>query len=167
MSDQTLKIELRVAPQWSRVEPVREAVSLCVGVVYAADDLQHGISMTAAELMENAVKYGSPADNRVSLSLSEADGEVTIEVTNRIAEGSRGPDVLAERIAWIASFPSAAEAYVAAIAGVASEGGAASGLGLVRIAYEAGCRLSLQRDGDLLTVRAHYRVTSCGGSPAG
>jgi hypothetical protein len=159
VNDPALRIELRLAPEWSLIEPVREAVRAGVGIVHADAQLQDAISMTAAELMENAIKYGSAAGNRVRLSIDEAGGVITVEMENRVPEGELAGR-LAERIAWIASFPSAADAYAAAIRrrAEAESGTGESGLGLVRIAFEANCRLSIERTGPLLTVRARRRV---------
>lgn len=157
MSTCTLRIELRVAAQWSRIESVRTAVGLCVGLVYADENMCRSISMAAAELMENAIKYGRADENRVTLAVTDEDDEVVVEVTNHV-DGEAAHARVAARLAWIASFATPNDAYQAAILAMPSEDGpvTSSGLGLARIAHEGGCRLSMATRGDELTLRAHH-----------
>ncbi len=155
MSLHPLKLELLIPPQWARVDRVRQAVAICVGAVFADTDLEDSLAMTSAELLENAIKYGVVGDARVVFALFHDGEAVTIEVTN--SSSLEGAAALRERLDWLASFPSASDAYGAALAAVAergSVGGDASGLGLVRIAYEGGCNLSCTLVDGQLTMRA-------------
>lgn len=156
--NKVLKLDLRIPPQWARIERVRVAVSTCVSAVFADTDLEDALAMTCAELMENAIKYGHPGADRVNLTLFDHAEEVVVEVVNTPADDA-SVQLLRTRIDWISSFPSAQAAYLAALAAAsekpATEGG--SGLGLVRIAYEGGCRLSCELRDDLLVTRANHR----------
>jgi hypothetical protein len=151
-----LDLSISIPIEWTRVELVRKAVGFCVYAVYGRGDLRDSISMVSAELLENAMKY-APPDGMVHYALfhertpapearsapHESEGLV-VTVKSGAPKGSRHVDALRERIAWIERFPSPAEAYMAALAEVFEhkEGQGEGGLGLVRIAYEGGCKLS-------------------------
>ena len=68
--------------------------------------------------------------------------------------------MLQQRIAWIHTFASPGEAYMAALTTVyerAEAQGGEGGLGLVRIAYEGGCELDCLSPAEgMLTVLARY-----------
>ena len=154
----SLRLELRVPPDWSRIEDVRTAVDLCVRSVCADPDRREALSMTAVELTENAIKYGRADDNLVTVTLYDKNGDIVVEVSNPLAPEQDGEQV-ARRIAWIESFPSAADAYQAAMLQVGAEGrDGVSGLGLARIAYEGGCRLTSSMQNGVMTVRAHHSM---------
>lgn len=156
-----LKVEMTIPPEWGRIDFVRQAVGLCVAAVFANDDLRDALGMVCAELLENAIKYGKADHVGVRVTLLESGQEVTLAVTNAVEETSHHLDMLRQRIAWIANFEDPSEAYMAALAQVYERAGEQieGGLGLVRIAYEGGCRLDCEspRDG-LLTVLARYRI---------
>ncbi|MCC6645037.1 MAG: sensor histidine kinase [Polyangiaceae bacterium] len=155
--DKVLKLDLRIPPQWARIERVRVAVSTCVSAVFADTDLEDALAMTCAELIENAIKYGHPSADRVQLTLFDRPDHVVVEVVNTPASDA-SVAALRSRIEWIASFPTAQDAYFAAIAAVSEkpEGDTGSGLGLVRIAYEGGCKLSCELRDELLVTRADH-----------
>lgn len=155
--EKVLKLDLRIPPQWARIERVRVAVSTCVSAVFADTDLEDALAMTCAELMENAIKYGHPSADRVQLTLFDHADQVVVEVVNMPASDV-SVHALRKQMDWIASFPSAQAAYLASLAAVSEkpDGDTGSGLGLVRIAYEGGCRLSCEMRGDLLVTRADH-----------
>lgn len=136
-----LSLTLDVPADWSRIEPAREAVGQLVLALFGDDDLRDALAMVSAELLENAIKYSAPASS-VALSIEHAGGGVAIAVTNAVDEGAGHAAQLRERVAWVGSFATAAEAYAAALARVyAAEGRSGSGLGIARIAYEGACGL--------------------------
>jgi len=161
-----LNVELCIPPEWSRIDPVRQAMGLCVAAVFGSDDLRDALGMVCAELMENAIKYGKPDPRGVSICLREraAGGqrELTLSITNAVEQSSHHLEVLRQRISWIRGFASPAEAYMAALTTVyerAETQGGEGGLGLVRIAYEGGCQLDCESPSDgVLTVRARYLI---------
>lgn len=160
-----LDLSISIPIEWTHVELVRKAVGLCVYAVYGRGDLRDSISMVSAELLENAMKY-APPDGMVHFALfhermHEQEGLV-VTVTSAAPERSRHVDTLRERIAWIERFPSPADAYMAALAEVFEhkEGEGEGGLGLVRIAYEGGCKLSCDTsDPGVVEVRAVRLLT--------
>lgn len=152
----SLKLELSVAPEWHRIEAIRDAVGACVSIVCSDGDQREALAMTAVELTENAIKYGPAENNNVCIALFNQGGEIVVEVSNSM-DGAGGGDGLAKRLAWLRSFPSPAEAYAAALQEVGTNGDS-SGLGLARIAYEASCNLSVTTDEDRVTVRARHAI---------
>jgi hypothetical protein len=149
-----LLLELIVPHDWERIELVREAVGGCALAVFADAELRDALSMTAAELLENAIKYGAPTD--VTLSIRDEGGTLTVSVVNTIDAGSSHVSQLRERLDWLRSFADPAEAYTQALTKIYADGALEeSGLGIVRIAYEGGCQVEcdLSRPG-LVTVQA-------------
>jgi signal transduction histidine kinase len=170
--DNGLNVVLRIPPEWARIDPVRQAVGLCVVAVFASDDLKDALGMVCAELLENAIKYGKPDGRGVKIQLIERgdgpDKEVMLSVTNAIESTSHHIDSLRQRLAWIDAFSTASDAYMAALSQVyeRADEGAESGLGLVRIAYEGGCKIDCESPGEgLMTVRAHYSLSHQGAVP--
>lgn len=108
-----------------------------------ADD-SYAMAMTTSELLENAVKYGdwnrAPTE-RIGLVL-EVDGRAaTVEVESPAADDAGALRRLDDQVQWMRGFQSPFEAYVERLKQLSSqpyrEG--ESGLGLLRIAYEARC----------------------------
>lgn len=135
-------LELALPLDWDRIEPIRRSVALAVSAVFGADELGASLAMVSAELLENAVKYGT-REAPVRLTVHEEGGEVTIVVKNQVPPGSPHAAVLRERLAWLATFATTEEAYMAALER-AYDSASDGGLGIVRIAHEGHCRLALQ-----------------------
>jgi hypothetical protein len=141
-----------------------------VVAVFANDDLRDALGMVCAELLENAIKYGKPDPRGVQVRLVERRlgdrREVVLSVTNAVEEASHHLNALRQRIAWIKSFASASEAYMAALTQVYERSdaqGGESGLGLVRIAYEGNCSLDCEEPAEgLMAVRAQYVLDATG-----
>jgi hypothetical protein len=153
-----IQLELWIPPDWKRIELVRKAVGFCVWAAFGRGDLRDSVAMVSAELLENAVKYSVP-NSEVRIVISEEDGQVVVAVTNEVEEGSTKIDSLKKRLEWAHSFPSPAEAYMAALSEVFDQNEVApagdGGLGLVRIAYEGGCSIDCDSDTPgQVTVRA-------------
>lgn len=150
-----LLLLMSVLPDWAEVERVRTDVHARVEPLYGGD-VADAVSMAAAELTENGVKYGS---GDVIIALRETIGAIEVAVTNETA----GYAALAAKIDWISGCESPEEAYRQALEGVVLAGTVQSGgLGLVRIAYEGGCRLSVDEQEGRVTVRARLAATVAG-----
>jgi hypothetical protein len=144
MSVLGLRLDLSIPPEWSRIDPTREAVGLLVLAMFGDDDLREALAMVSEELLENAIKYCRP-ETTVSIAIRHADDHVVIAVTNAVDGDTLHVGLLQQRIDWIRKFASPAEAYAAAIARVYEQGQRAAGepgLGIVRIAYEGRCQLA-------------------------
>lgn len=155
-----LVMELRFPPQWARIDRVAHAIGECVAAVFEGLDVHDSLCISASELLENAIKYGTE-DSPVRIVMYDSPGELVLEVTNALGPGANAAE-LGERIAWISSFENAAEAYQAALLETANrpeEEQREGGLGLVRIAYEGASSLSLETPAEgFVTVRARMRV---------
>ncbi len=110
------------------------------------------MEMVAAELLENAVKYGQHDPGGIELLV---DGDVRfIEVVSGVRQEDLGP--LEARVKWLAEQGDPQQAWLRALSEVFERGD--FGLGLTRIASEGGCRVSLRLvSPGRLAVRA-YRV---------
>ncbi len=160
-ADMGLVLDMRFPPQWARIDRVSCAVGDCVAAVFAELDVREALRMTCSELLENAIKYGRDGAS-IRLSVFDGDDDIVIEVSNRV-DGRASIDAVQGRIAWIDEHKSAEQAYAAALLEVAQrpdEEQGDGGLGLVRIAYEGGCRLTADStEDDLLTIRASHPVS--------
>ncbi|HZF48506.1 MAG TPA: DUF6272 family protein [Polyangiaceae bacterium] len=156
-----LYLNLWIPPDWKRIELVRKAVGFCVWAAFGRGDLRDSVAMVSAELLENAVKYSAP-ESEVHIGISEQDDQVVVAVTNAVEEGSSNIASLQKRLEWARSFPTTAEAYMAALSEVFDQNELApageGGLGLVRIAYEGGCTIDFDARPGEVTVRAYRAI---------
>lgn len=139
-------IDLPGANDWDNVELLRGAVQSCISAMFGRREDSEAVSMVVGELLENAVKYGAWGDDArfFRLRVWNEDERVHVSVESP-ASPHDDSDVrrVIDTISWIASFPSAEEAYAAKLLEVAARprGQRMSQLGLVRIAYEGSCAL--------------------------
>lgn len=159
-----INVELCIPPEWARIDPVRQAIGLCIAAVFSNEDLRDALGMVCAELLENAIKYGKPAPHNVSIRLAEQTIEgkrqLTLSVTNSAEHASHHLAMLQQRLDWIDQFEDPSEAYFAALDLIYKQGGE-GGLGLVRIAYEGGCHLECESPAEgQLTMRARYFINA-------
>lgn len=162
----TALVALRVPQQWSCIDEVRAAISEAVTAKYGAEELAHALGMVSAELLENALKYGAPDPRGVLVELAERTlpqgRELQLSITHALDEQGAHLAQLQRTIAWINAFPSAADAYRAALSQVyerSDRGPIEGGLGLVRIVYEGGCTLECERlTGGTIRVLARCQI---------
>jgi len=157
-----LQLRLRLPFSWDCIESVRQAVSAVIAASLNDQLLAEQMAMVASELLENAVKHGEPGP--IELCVEETDGQLDIALGNAIDPDCASLEQLCARIDFIRLFPSAKEAYLAALSavyeqGLASSSSTQSTLGLARIAAEGECLLQcrISRPG-WLTVSALRRI---------
>jgi hypothetical protein len=158
MHDRLFQVELPLHPGWEAIEPLRASVLACVKAVFPHPALAPSIALATAELLENAVKFGrwdERKDATFSLRVDGHQDRVEIEVSSPISDRDENVERLEAELARIAVAPSAEQAYTKAVRSVAL--GKASCLGLARAAYEGGCELSAEVEGNVLHVRAVTR----------
>jgi anti-sigma regulatory factor (Ser/Thr protein kinase) len=169
MEERLLQVRLPIQPGWDAIEPLRGSVQACVKAVFPDPQLAERIALVAAELMENAIKYGAwgaPGDGSFCLQVSGAEGQVAIEVSNPSEPGDPNVARLREELQRIAASPSPEEAFLKSVRGVALK--RRESLGLARVAHEGGCDLTAEEAGGRLVVRAVTRsLTSPPPTPAG
>lgn len=153
-----LELRLRLPFSWDCIEPVRQAVAAAVTASLGDTRLAEQLAMVASELLENAVKHGVPGP--IEFDLHEEAGALAVTVKNAVAPDAACTDQLAERLEFLRQFPSAQDAYLAAMTavyeqGLASASSTQSTLGLARIAAEGECRLQWEQERPgRVTVRA-------------
>ena len=144
MSGPVLRLDLRLRGDWEGLEALREAVRAALGTQVTDPEFCLQLAMVAGELVENAIKHGSWASRPLrpddyTLSLEVTVSEVAITVRQPAA--GAGPRKLFDALARITKAESAEDAYAARMREV-SKSLAPGGLGLPRIAHEAGCLLT-------------------------
>lgn len=156
MSSFNFLIDLPVQSEWKNVDLLRTSVQNCFIAVFSDVDGCHAIAMVTGELVENAVKYGDWSSRRsFRLRVTGDPGRATVAVENPVRRDDPGVTELRRILDWIRGFPSAADAYRARLMEIAAQPAeGASKLGLVRVAYEGNCALSVQEDGGTLRVTA-------------
>ena len=141
---ETSVLELTLPPDWNAV---RSAWDPCRGVLVRSglgEDEAYSLAMVAQELLENAVKYGAGDADAIRLSLRVDEGDVTVEVRNRLGVDdansgrSTGRGAVGSGIARIPSRPTWSGSSPRP-PGPTTRAGAE--LGLARIAYEGRCAL--------------------------
>src|SRR5688500_3102996 len=139
-------LELTIAPDW------RSATShwdVCLGFLRdhgLDDDEAYALTMSATELLENAVKYGAwerEPGTGILLTVEVEGRAVSVEVHSPVTEDPELLRELDETIEWIRRSADPMGTYVTRLmsASGAGTGPSESGLGLARIAYEACCKL--------------------------
>ena len=127
---------LEFTPQWEILQSIRAAVQARMDK--ATQDERDAAIMVASELVENAIKYGEPAEPRKKshLALGVDSQRVTIEVSNGL---NREEDYLSIRskIDAIKRSPDPLQFYAEKIAELLGrKAGQSAGLGLYRIIAE-------------------------------
>jgi two-component sensor histidine kinase len=152
-------IDVPILNHWDNVELLRMSVQSCLTAVLRDVDGSETLAMVTGELVENAIKYGAwPKHDggAFRLRVEGENGHAIISVDNPVNQNDAGVARLFETLRWLEQFPSHAEAYRQKVLEVSKmpRGSATSGLGLVRIAYEADCVLAAEVENDMLRVSA-------------
>jgi hypothetical protein len=157
-------IDLPVRNEWQNIDLIRTSVQNCFTAVFSDLDECRALSMVTGELLENAMKYGhwsrAGAPQHFRLRVQNEGGKLQVIVENPIAPDDPSVERLLGTLRKIESFPSAEAAYRARMLEIASASDEleTSRLGLVRVAYEGGCRLSARIDGGTLTMIAEMSL---------
>jgi len=155
-SDFSFTIDMPVVRQWENIDGVRASLQTCVALLFQDVDQRHTLAMIAGELLENAVKYGDWGDGLEVCRFrvwGQIGGDCHIMVSNPIDSDARARPVF-EVIERLQDAASPAEAYQARLIEIAASSAPVTQLGLLRIAYEGGCRLAGDLTSDTLTVTA-------------
>ena len=157
------RLEKQLPPDWEAAK--REWAPLKAFFTECGLDANesYAMAMTASELMENAIKYGTwtRTGEQISLAIEVSERAVVVEVENPVIDDPASVRRLDERIQWMRGFQSPFQAYVERLKQVSSQAyqEGESGLGLCRIAYEARCLLDFYVTGSgRLAMSAVYQV---------
>ncbi|HZN95920.1 MAG TPA: ATP-binding protein [Myxococcales bacterium] len=157
------RFELKLVPDWDTVKASWDDCHRFLSEHGLDGDQAYALSMTAQELLENAVKYGgftNPAQ-RVELYISLDERDVIIEVKAPAHGDPARLKKLDDTIQWIRGYQSPFEAYVEKLKQVSAQPYAPgeSGLGLARVAYEGQCVLDFYVDEtDVLAMSAVHHL---------
>lgn len=161
-------------PDFSRVDVVREG--LAAGTLYPSivpphleqpspDEVREIVALVCGELLENAVKYadwtaGRGVELHIDRERGDAGEELVVRVGNPVRRDDPGLRELSTLVAWLEAQESPLAAYQQRVLAIASAapGATESRLGLLRIAYEAECALSVHVEGDWVVVEARLAI---------
>lgn len=140
------RFERALPPDWDTAKALWDDTKGFFAAHGLDADESYSLAMTASELLENAIKYGdwkrAPAES--ILLVAEVGGRVaSVEVQGPVADDPQALKRLDEQIQWMRGFQSPFEAYVARLKQLSGQSWreGESGLGLIRIVYEARCLL--------------------------
>ncbi len=153
--DFSFSIDVPVRTEWSNVSLLVTSVQNCFNAMFANIEGSQTIAMVTGELLENAIKYGSwtAPDDVFRLTVGGGDGFAQVVVENPVGDGAAE---LQKTLAWLRGFERPEEAYSARLLEIAQTPphSNVSKLGLVRIVYEAGCKLDATVFGGVVRVMA-------------
>lgn len=159
----SLCVQMTASLDWPAIEALREAILRIVAVALGKAE-GDALAMVSSELLENAVKYGVGEEHVVSLSIEQDADRVVVHVKNQVDGAAPHRARLREQLGWLRSFEDPGRAYLAALTRVFERQSADpddARLGLARIAFEGGCELSLEEEGeDHVAVRAVRAIRS-------
>lgn len=149
-----LGARVAISPRWWEfISTARRFLASYCCHLLGDHDFSYRVALAAHEMMENGVKYSASPDAPVVCTLRIEGGEVTVSVENEAA---------ADQVAILqAEFDrvtvgDALEVYTAKMA--ASLATDRSQLGLARIRFEGGARLSLTVDQGRVTIGAAFQT---------
>lgn len=143
-----IEIRLSLAPEWSKADAVAVLAKSAAAAAFAQPDLSEDVGIVAGELMENAIKYGDwscPACVTFSF-LSDSD-KLEIEVSCPCDTESNHYQRLSAALRALEK-ANARDSYLERLALLADNHDEHGGLGLLRLAHEANCRLSARLAAD-------------------
>lgn len=150
-----LLLDLLVHNEWRNIALLRTSVKSCYQAVFSDSGDRDTLAMVTSELLENAMKYGAwqaTDPNLIRLQVCSNDDKARVTVESPVIPDGKSVTSLMETLAWLQSFESPEQAYLARLNEIAEaadqgqESSESSRLGLVRIAYEGNCSLSAQFD---------------------
>jgi hypothetical protein len=158
MSDEaSLSLDLAVSPAWRHVDRIRTAILNAVSAILKDDERCHDVGMVASELVENAIKFGDwerAEKPRLHVAVRGDSRGLSVEVRSPVDPSAENLARLREIIQALERAPTPAQAFRERLLAIAGEGssGSQSRLGILRIASEAGGRVSAEVQGSELRV---------------
>lgn len=153
MSDNVV-VKYSINSAWGIVKEIREKVG---ALLKDRDrDLVNATMMTASELIENAIKYGTPVSSStdIDFELSISDARIIINISNGIVSAADYENVK-RHLDLIAQSGNPGELYTKRLIELMENPRpGVSQLGLYRIAYEGEFTLSYRFENNILTIIA-------------
>ncbi|MEW5739776.1 MAG: ATP-binding protein [Myxococcota bacterium] len=140
------RFERSLPPDWDTAKRLWAESKAFFSAHGLSADEAYSLAMTTSELLENAIKYGDwkRAPDEMITVVAEVGGRVaSVEVQGPVADDPGALKRLDEQIQWMRGFQSPFEAYVSRLKHLSGHDwrDGESGLGLIRIVYEARCLL--------------------------
>jgi hypothetical protein len=149
-----LGLEIAFSPRWwSFISSTRIFVESFCGHSIGEGTFSDRVALATHELLENAVKYSLSPDSAVRCVVALTDEKVRVQVQNT-ADPDHIPVLEAEMATTQDGDP--LEVYIQKMQRSVTQD--QSQLGLARIRYESGAKLSLHIEGQLVTIEALFIV---------
>jgi hypothetical protein len=150
-------INFIVPPAWQHIRAIRQHVAKTLRD--CTPDLRDAAVMTAAELLENSIKYGEEvqAAPHILFSMTSDGKHLKIEVANG-ARNTIGVRELQGRIDELSRPADKAALYLARVEELLAQPSDSSKLGLYRIAFEGQFELACRYEDEVVTVTATRRL---------
>lgn len=147
------RLQLSFQPMWPNVRKIRQEVTAVLGAYSQA--LRSAAVMTAAELVENAIKYGEsvPAAEAVSFFLETNPGQLRIRVVNG-STNVAGVAELARRVDELTRAADKQALYLTRLQELLADGEQTGKLGVYRIGFEGAFDLECDYTDSVVTVTA-------------
>lgn len=134
-------LSLKVKPVWDEIEIVRNEATIFLTELGLGQEKVQAMAMVVSELLENAIKYGvyHSADDEIAVTVKLDGNLITTEVSNPVDDQVLPHlKALDQMIQWIRGYQDPFEAYTQRLKEISKKAlnDEASGLGLVRVAYE-------------------------------
>ena len=159
IANRPMEIRASLEPTWSTVRQIRAQVG--EQLAHLSSELSLASQMVAAELLENAVKYGEavPRAPDISFLFSVVGKEVTIVVSNG-ATARESVRQLIDRIAQLREAPDPGALYLSRLQELMDDPTVRStGLGLYRIGYEGHFAMACEYQDEVVTVTATRSIS--------
>ncbi len=152
MSEKKIDQSFSIAPIWEKIRDVRKSIEQAMEEF--SQDISQATAMTAAELIENAVKHSSADNTGINFKLQSVGNQVVVTVIN-IVRTAEDLQVFEETVEKIAKSDNLMELYLERLMELGDDPGESkTRLGLYRIAYEGEFSISYKLEKDTLTVIA-------------
>lgn len=160
------ELRLSVKPDWAQMVEVNERAFEFLQSLNLPVEVVDTFLMVICELVENGIKYGDThytEQPNVDLFVTMSKQAITVHVRNRIGNGSTFHLRQLDRtLQWIRGFQDPFQAYIERVKEISREAAThgRSGLGIVRIAYEARAAIDfVVGEDDTLSVSAVAKIT--------
>ncbi len=157
--------------KWDDIRLLRLSISGSIQILFNNRDYENAVSMTTAELIENAMKYSQRINGETNIYFYMTAGraKVSIEASNYFDPKSCNIEKLKNTIDKLKSYDDPYKAYTDKLKEFSNEKDdkkdfnfcsnerCSSELGFYRIFYEGGFNLDYEIKDNLVTVKADFR----------
>jgi hypothetical protein len=161
MGKYTFSIDVPIRNEWGNIDLLLTSVKYCFAAMFSDVDGCQTMAMVTGELLENAVKYGdwSGRDRTFRFQVAGEGKHARVVVENPVRDVGEAIRTIESTLEWVRGFSTPEEAYRARLLEAATaKDSEVSKLGLVRIAYQGGCKLHVEPAGRCVRVVAEVML---------